>query len=125
MSKQQSKGEIEMKISEAMVKFEKDYMGRGPTDAKTYVFDDIIFVRLKGVLTKAELQLAAGAGGGGEGEKNLEGRELIKKMRQTLIEKARPMLESLIKEITGNEVLSLHTDISTKTGERIIIFTLK
>lgn len=112
------KGELEAEISEALINFEKEYMGRGPLEAKTYIFDDIVLVRLRGVLTKAEHQLA------GACQNNSEGRELIKKMRQTLIEKARPLLETVIENILGLKVLSLHTDISTVTGERIIIFTL-
>jgi uncharacterized protein YbcI len=113
-----SKGALEAKISEAIINFEKEYMGRGPLEAKTYIFDDIVLVRLKGVLTKAEHQLA------GVCQNNSEGRDLIKKMRQALIEKARPLLEAVVEDIVGFRVLSLHTDISTVTGERIIIFTL-
>jgi len=119
MNNLRKKGEIEAEISEALIKFEKEYMGRGPTEVKTYIFDDIIFVRLKGVLTKAELQLVE------SGEKKREGIELIKKIRQILIEKARDTLEAVVKDITGANIISLHTDISTKTGERIIIFILK
>ena len=117
-SNSSGKGELEAKISEALINFEKEYMGRGPLEAKTYIFDDIVLVRLKGILTKAEHQLA------GACQNSSEGRDLIKKMRQTLIEKARPLLEAVIEDIIGLKVLSLHTDISTVTGERIIIFTL-
>lgn len=113
-----SKGELEAAISEALISFEKEYMGRGPLEAKTYIIDDIVLVRLKGVLTKAEHQLA------GASQNTSEGRDLIKKMRQTLIEKARPFLDAVIEDTVGLKVLSLHTDISTITGERIIIFTL-
>ena len=74
----------------------------------------MIFIRLKGVLTSAEKQLAKGA----------EGKLLVKRMRVQLLEGSRDLLESLIREITGTQIISMHTDISTKTGERIIIFTL-
>jgi uncharacterized protein YbcI len=113
-----SPGVVEARISEAIINFEKEYMGRGPLEAKTYIFDDIVLVRLKGVLTKAEHQLASAC------QSNSEGRDLIKKMRQTLIEGARPLLETVVENIVGFKVLSLHTDISTVTGVRIIIFTL-
>lgn len=109
-----TKGQIEAQISEAVIKFEKEYMGRGPSETKTYIIKDMIFVRLKGVLTPAEEQLA----------KTQEGAELIKKTRFRLLEGARILLENIISDITGCRVKSLHTDISTKTGERIIIFTL-
>jgi len=110
-----TKGQTEAQISEAIIKFEKEYMGRGPNEAKTYIIKDIIFVRLKGVLTPAEEQLA----------KTGEGAELIKKTRMQLLEGARVLLESIVSDITKCQVRSLHTDISTKTGERIIIFTLE
>lgn len=110
-----TKGQVEAQIGEALIKFEKEYMGRGPQETKTYIIKDMVFVRLKGVLTPAEEQLA----------KTAEGAELIKKTRMQLLEGARVLLENLIANITGCEIRSLHTDISTKTGERIIVFTLE
>ena len=107
-------GQVEAQISEAIIKFEKEYMGRGPMETKTYIIKDIIFVRLKGVLTPAEEKLA----------KSSEGGDLIKRTRVQLLEGARDLLENIIKGITACEIKSLHTDISTKTGERVIIFTL-
>ncbi|MHB8278853.1 MAG: Na-translocating system protein MpsC family protein [Candidatus Humimicrobiaceae bacterium] len=109
-----TKGQMEAQISVAIINFEKEYMGRGPKEIKTYIIKDMIFIRLKGVLTPAEEQLA----------KTDEGANLIKKVRVQLLESARVLINSIIKEITGYNVISLHTDISTKTGERIIVFTL-
>lgn len=113
-----SKGQIEAEISEALIKFEKEYMGRGPDETKTYFLDDIVVVRLQRVLTSAEKQLA-------KGSKDAKGRMLVKQVRTELLEKARPFLEAAISGITGRRVISLHTDISTVTGERIIVFTLE
>ena len=113
-----SKGQIEANISEALIKFEKEYMGRGPEETKTYIIDDIILIRLKRVLTPAEQQLAGTSD-------ETTGRTLIKRVRTELLEKARPLLEQIIKDITGKRVKSLHTDISTITGERVIILTLE
>lgn len=109
-----TKGQAESQISEAIIKFEKEYMGRGPAETKAYIIKDIVFVRLKGVLTPAEEQLA----------KSPEGADLIKRTRMQLLESARVLLEKTISEITGCQVQSLHTDISTRTGERVIVFTL-
>ena len=109
-----TKGQIEAQICEAIIKFEKEYMGRGPKETKAYILKDMVFIRLKGVLTLAEEQLA----------KTGEGAELIKKTRMQLLENTRALLENMISDITGCHVKSMHTDISTKTGERIIIFTL-
>lgn len=112
-----TKGQLEAEISQAIVKFEREYMGRGPEDVRTYLLDDIIVVRLSNVLTPAERQLA---GSGTEGQ----GRALIKQVRMELLEKARPLLDTIIHDITGQRTRSLHTDISTLTGERVIIFSL-
>ena len=109
---EKTKGQIEAEISEALIKFEKEYLGRGPQETKTYIIEDMIITRLKGVLTPAEEQLA----------KSGEGGVLIKKIREQLIESARILLESIVTGITGCQLKSLHSDISTKTGERIIIF---
>jgi uncharacterized protein YbcI len=109
-----TKGEIEAQISQAMVQFEIDYMGRGPKEARSYVIDDMVLVRLRGVLTPAEQQLA----------KSGEGCELVKKMRATLIEKAKPLLFQVIGDITATKVVNLHTDISTAADERIFVFSL-
>lgn len=109
-----TKGQMEAQISNALISFEKEHMGRGPLEAKTYIIQDIVLIRLKGVLTPAERHLA----------KDDEGIQLIKKVRTKLLENAQEMLGAIIKEITGISPVSLHTDISTKTGERFIITTL-
>jgi uncharacterized protein YbcI len=112
-----SKGDVEEEIRQAMIRFEKEFMGRGPFETRTYLLDDMVLVRLAGVLTQAEIHLAQSEGG--------RHRQLVKQMRWELLEKGRPMLEAVILNITGIPVESIHTDISTKTGERIIIFHLK
>ncbi|MCK5860894.1 MAG: DUF2294 domain-containing protein [Candidatus Hydrogenedentes bacterium] len=113
-----TKGQVEAEISEAIIRFEKEYMGRGPLETKSFVIGDMVLVRLKGVLTQAEYQLAASS-------ENARGRELIKQVRIELLERGRPLLEAVIFDITRQQVKSLHTDISTATGERIILFSLE
>lgn len=109
-----TKGQMEAQIGEALIQFEKEYMGRGPQETKAYILDDMILVRLKGVLTPAEQQLV----------KSPQGTDLIKRVRSNLLEQGRELLAKAIETITGLQVISLHTDISTRTGERVIIFTL-
>lgn len=113
-----SRGEAEAQITEAVVKFEREYMGRGPEESKTFIIEDHVFVRLRGVLTPAEKHLA-------KGENSNTGRKLIKDVRQELIEKARFLLEAIVFDVLQVKVKSLHTDISCSTGERVIIFTLE
>jgi uncharacterized protein YbcI len=92
-------------------------MGRGPKDIHAHLIGDLLVVRLQGVLTAAEQHLAKSL----PGEK---GRDLLKQVRTHLIVTARPTLETLVQEITGVKVLSLHHDISTATGEEVVVFTL-
>ena len=112
-----TKGQLEAEIGEAITRFEKEYMGRGPIETRTYLVEDMVIVRLRGVLTPAEQQLA-------KAEDPTRGRRLIKEVRGELLESARSLLEAVVRDITGCDVVSLHTDISTTVGERVIIFTL-
>ena len=115
--KHKTKGHLEAEICDAVIRFEKEYMGRGPLQAKAYVVDDMVLIRLRNVLTQTEMRLADNAD-------RKDGRELIKRVRITLLEQGRPLLEESMERILGAKVKSLHTDISTVTGERVIIFSL-
>ena len=112
-----TQGEIEAAVCEGVARFEQDYMGRGPKDIRAHLIGDLLVVRLRGVMTAAEQQLV----------KTLpaeKGRDLLKEVRTQLIETARPVLEALVQGVTGVKVLSLHHDISTLTGEEVILFAL-
>ena len=81
------------------------------------MIDDILFVRLQGVLTAAEQHLVKSL----PAEK---GRDLLKQVRTHLLETARPLMEAMVQEVTGIKVISMHHDISTVTGEEVVLFTL-
>ena len=112
-----TQGEIEAAVCDGIRHFEQDYMGRGPKSIHAHLFDDPLVVRLRGVLTAAEQHLAHSL----PAEK---GRDLLKQVRSHLIETARAVMEAMIEKTTGVKVVSLHHDISTATGEKIIVFTL-
>jgi uncharacterized protein YbcI len=112
-----TQGEIEAAICEGISRFEQEYMGRGPKEIHTHLIGDLLVVRLRGVLTAAEQQLAESPPAG-------KGRDLLKQVRTQLIETARPVLEAMVQDVTGVKVLSLHHDISTVTGEEVVLFTL-
>ena len=112
-----TQGEIEAAICQGMARFELEYMGRGPKDISAHLIGDLLLVRLQGVLTAAEQHLV----------KTLpaeKGRDLLKQVRIQLMETARPFMEAMVQEATAVEVLSLHHDISTVTGEEVVLFTL-
>ena len=113
-----TQGEIERAISDGMIRFEQEYMGRGPKDVHAHLIDDLIVVRLIGVLTAAERHLV-------QALPSDKGRDLLKQVRSHLIEVARPTMEAMVQEITGVKVVSLHHDISTLTGEEVVLFKLE
>jgi uncharacterized protein YbcI len=112
-----NRNDLEAAISRAVIHFEKEFMGRGPVETRTYFLGDLIVVRLKGVLTPAEQRLAK--------SKSSRSGYLLKQVRNELLACGRPMLEALLNNILNVRVQSVHTDISTKTGERIIVFSLQ
>ncbi|PWK14865.1 DUF2294 domain-containing protein [Tumebacillus permanentifrigoris] len=111
---QSLKTKIEADVSEAYIKFQREILGRGPQETKTYLMRDMIIVRLKGVLTHEEKTLV----------KTDKGKRLVKEMRQTIREHFSADTEALISQITGCKVISSHSDISTKIGEFVEMFIL-
>lgn len=112
-----TQGQIEAAVCEGMSRFEQDYMGRGPKDIRAHLFGDLLVVRLQGVLTAAEQHLV-------KTFPPENGRNLLKQVRTHLIETARPVLEAVIQRASGVKVVSLHHDISTVTGEKVVVFAL-
>jgi uncharacterized protein YbcI len=112
-----TQGEIESAICDGMSRFEQEYMGRGPKGVHAHLIRDLLVVRLQGVLTAAEQQLV-------KSTSVEKGRDLLKQVRTQLMETARPVMEAMVQEVTGVNVVSLHHDISTVTGEEVVLFTL-
>ena len=112
-----TKEEIEAAISEEISRFEQDYMGRGPKDIQVHLLDDLLLIRLRGVLAAAEQNLVKSL-------PSENGRDLLKRVRSHLIETTRPVMEAMVEKVTGVKVVTMHHDISTITGEEVILFTL-
>ncbi len=113
-AKPRTRGEQEAEFTRAMIQFEKDYLGRGPEDVRTVFVLDMIVVRLRGILTRAEIKLCETA----------DGSVLVKEMRRQLFESAREILADMVTTIVGCHLISLHTDMSTRTGERVVVLTV-
>ena len=114
MSSVRTQGQLEAEIAKAITQFDREHLGRGPHLVRAWIIQDMILLRLQGVLTPAEETLA----------RDSEGHHLIKQVRMQLIEGSRPLLDEMILRLTGVQVISLHSDMSIKKGERIILFTL-
>ena len=106
------KKKLEADISAAFIKFQRELIGRGPQEAKTYIISDMLITRFKGVLTVEEKHLVDCD----------TGKQLVKQMREVLREKYSKEYEEIVEVHTGCKVISSHSDISTKTGERIEVF---
>ena len=93
----------------------KRFLGRGSLSVKTDILRDMVIINLQGILTPAEYRVC---------ETN-EGLLNIKRTRSELVESGQDDLNDLIFEITGVKVSSFHSDLSTVTGERVIVFKLE
>lgn len=107
-----SKRELEDRISKLLTQWEKEYLGRGSIVVKTDIVRNMMISVLRGVLTPAEQQLAL----------TLEGLLSVKRMRSDLVESGVEHLKGLIAECAGATVVSFFTDISTRSGERVMVF---
>ena len=114
MDNERTRAEMEVAIRNALIKFEQDFMGRGPTDVRAFIVRDLVVVRLKGVLTPAERQLA----------KTPDGVDMVKRIRQTLIAQGRDRLVEQVSDITGAKVLGIFMDIDAQIGEKVFVFTV-
>lgn len=111
-----TKGQLEAQISEVVARFERDFMGRGPKKIKTKIIEDVILVRQWGFLTQAEQKLS----------NTNEGIELIKRLRVSLFENSLQTFKDLFKDINIDiDIESIHSDVSTVTGEKVIVITFK
>jgi len=137
-----SQGEIEAAVCDGVSRFQQEFIGRGPRDIHAHLIGTLLLVRLQGVLTPAERQLVAprlgatagsdggdgldaGNGNGTHGNGNGNGRALRKQIRAHMVATGRPKLEDLVQTATGVRLLSVHHDISTVTGEEVIVFSLE
>ncbi len=111
--KPKTRGEAEAEITQAIIKFEKEYLGRGPLDARTFFVNDMILIRLRGMLTAGDRKLA----------ETREGQALLKETRRQLFESSISTFEEIVAQTIGCRLVSLHTDISTQSGERVVVLT--
>ncbi len=112
-----SKEEIEAAMSEEISRFQQDFMGRGPKGIQVHLLDDLLVIRLQGVLAPAEQNLV----------KSLpveNGQDLLKRVRSNMIETTRPVMEAMVDKVTGVKVVTMHHDICVTTGDEVILFTL-
>jgi uncharacterized protein YbcI len=133
-----SQGEIEAAVCDGVSRFQQEFVGRGPRDIRAHLLGGLLVVHLQGVLTPAERQLIAPRGGAGNGHGDGNGhghgngfdhdggngRALLKQVRAHMVASGRPRLEEVVEAATGVKLVSVHHDISTVTGEEVLVFSL-
>lgn len=129
-----SQGEIEAAVCDGISKFHQEFIGRGPQDIRSHLIDTLLVVRLQGALSAAERQLllspnghAASHNGDHDGSGNghdANGRSLLKQVRAHMVAIGRMRLVAIVEEAAGVPPVSVHHDISTVTGEEVIVFSL-
>ena len=124
-----SQGEIEAAVCDGISRFQQELIGRGPKDIHSHLIGTLLVVRLQGVLTPSERQLIApreesSGNGNGNGHENGNGRSLLKQVRSHMVVTGRSRLETIVEDAVGVKLVSVHHDISTITGEELIVFSL-
>lgn len=107
-------GQIEDTISKEVTKYYAATIGHGPKETRVYILEDMVIVRLKGKLLPIEEKLLESSNGVG----------LVKNIREMLHEVLTKNLSKIVEKITNHNVISSHSDISTKTGEMLEVFIL-
>jgi CheY-like chemotaxis protein/uncharacterized protein YbcI len=116
-SKTLTEAESQAAICAGFIHFQKDFLGWRSEQIHAHFIKDLLVIRVRGGLTRAECQLA-------KASTPVNGRDLIKKVRTQLMEMARPILESMVHEVAGVKPRSMHHDVSTMTGEEVVVFSL-
>jgi uncharacterized protein YbcI len=114
-----SQGEIEAAVCDAVARFQQEFMGRGPRHVHTHLIENKLFVHMEGVLTAAEQRLMDAHSNG-----NGRGAELLKQLRSHLVVAGKALLDTLVRNATGSQPVSVHHDFSSTTGEEVLVFTL-
>jgi uncharacterized protein YbcI len=92
-------GQLNAAISNALVRIQRDYLGRGPTRARAVLRDDMIVAVMEDTLTKAELSLVAG----GRADE-------VRRTRRTFQHTMRNDIVAAVEELTGRKVIAFMSD---------------
>ena len=89
-----AEGDIRTAISDGLVGLLKEYYGRGPEQAKTYVNDDLVVCLLRGGFTRVEQTLREGGHG-----------EDVIRQRMAFQDVMRERFEQVVEQATGRRVV--------------------
>jgi uncharacterized protein YbcI len=89
-----------LQVSNAMVRVHKEFFGKGPTKAKSYMFDDFLLVVMREGLTTAEKTMLE------FGHPNQ-----VRQFRQLFQDEMTERLTGMIRELTGRRVVNYQSQV--------------
>jgi uncharacterized protein YbcI len=101
-------------ISNAVVHLLSTHYGRGPTKAKTYLFDNYVFCVLQNLLTTSEQTLVESGQA-----------DLVRKTRLAFQEVLEEEFKSAVERATGRRVLAYHSQVVFDPDMGFEIFVLE
>ncbi len=104
-----TKGTIEADIANAVVRFQREQQGRGPSEVWAHLAGSMLFVRSSEIFTQTEAHLAA----------TEEGRRLIKSARLELRSINKGEIEEIVAGIVECKVLRSYYDLDVEAGEQL------
>ena len=105
--------DLRQAISDALVRVSADFIGRGPTRAKTYINGDVVFCLMEDTLTRGERSLVADGDG-----------EAVRQMRRRFQDAMRRQVCTAVEALTERKVISFLSDNDIEAETAIEVFIL-
>ena len=106
-------GAIRSAISQAVVQLHADCYGKGATQAKTYVWENLVVTVLRDVLTVAERTLVGA-----------ERTDLVREVRNAFQSTMEPRFREAVERITGRRVIGFLSQVDPADGYGVEVFIL-
>jgi uncharacterized protein YbcI len=93
-------GDLLSRISNEMAQAQKAFFGKGPTGAKSYILDDMLFVVMRGGFTTAEMTML-----------EFGHADLVRQFRQIFENEMGDALIGVVEELTGRKVVTYQSQV--------------
>jgi uncharacterized protein YbcI len=103
--------ELLSRISTEMVRAQKEYFGRGPSQTKSYMLDDFLLIVMRGSRTRAEQTMI-----------DFGQQDLVREFRQQFENEMTSRLVGMVEELTGRKVRGYQSQILFEPEVVIEIF---
>jgi uncharacterized protein YbcI len=107
-------GAMRSAISQAVVRIHAEHFGKGATQAKTYVWDNLVVTVLRDVLTVAERTLI-----------EADRAEAVRELRSTFQSSLEHTFRTAIERLTGRRVRSCMSQVDPYRGLGVEVFVLE